>query len=221
LSLRYEDALSVAEQLMQVTPGPARFAPYEHKLPQSTNRITAAARPYAIVRRPFVDYQFFEMCQRIPAAWRKEHRWRERWLVSTYPEYFACIPNQQTGVPAQASKMRWQLTRAARFAWRRLLRGARELGMPVVVPERSYHPDHRYWSKPDERSRIETTILRNGSISCDMFGRARVESTLRDFFEHTAGPVQVIGALYVFEHYHQSLADSLRIAKAHVREYAC
>jgi hypothetical protein len=102
-----------------------------------------------------------------------------------------------------------------------VLRGAHELGIPVVVPERSYHPDDRNWSKAAERSRIETTILRTGSISCDIFGRARVESTLRDFFERAAGPVQVIGALYVFEHYHQSLADSLRDAKAQVREYAC
>jgi len=113
------------------------------------------------------------------------------------------------------------MTRTARFAWRRVLRGARQMGMPVVVPERSYHPDDRNWSRADERLRIETTILRNGSISCDVFGRARVESTLRDFFEHGAGPVQVIGALYVFEHYHRSLANFLRQAKAHVREYAC
>ena len=221
LSLRYDDALAVAEQLIQETMGSPRFAPYEHKLPQSTNRITAAARPYAIVRRPFVDYQFFEMCQRIPAAWRTDHRWRQRWLASTYPEYFARIPNQQTGVPVHASRMRWQATRAARFAWRLLLRGTRELGMPVIVPERSYHPDDRYWSKADERSQIETTILRNDSISCDIFGRPRVESTLRDFFDRGAGPVQVIGALYVFEHYHQSLAHALRHAKAQVREYAC
>ena len=221
MSLPYDEALSLAEQLIQVSPGPARFAPYEHKLPQSTNRITAAARPYAIVRRPFVDYRFFEMCQRIPAAWRKDHRWRERWLVSTYPDYFARIPNQQTGVPPQASRVRWQVTRAARYAWRRLLRGVQKSGLPVVVPERSYHPDDRNWSKADERSRIETTILRSGSISCDVFGRARVESTLRDFFEKGAGPVQVIGALYVFEHYHETVARSLLRAKAHVREYAC
>jgi asparagine synthetase B (glutamine-hydrolysing) len=221
LSLPHDEALSLADALIQATPGPARFAPYEHKLPQSTNRITAAARPYAIVRRPFVDYQFFELCQRIPAAWRANHGWRERWLVSTYPNYFARIPNQRTGVPVQASRVRWQMTRATRFAWRQVLRGVRAVGMSVAVPERSYHPDDRFWAKPDERSRIEATILRNGSISCDIFGRAPVESTLRDFFERGAGPVQVIGALYVFEHYHQSLANSLLRAKAHVKEYAC
>jgi asparagine synthetase B (glutamine-hydrolysing) len=221
LSLPYDEALSLAEALIQATPGPARFTPYEHKLPQSTNRITAAARPYVIVRRPFVDYRFFEVCQRIPAAWRANHGWRERWLVSTYPKYFAHIPDQRTGVPVQASRMRWQVTRATRFAWRQVLRGGRALCMRVVVPERSYHPDDRCWSKPDARSRIEATILRKGSISCDVFGRARVESTVRDFFERGAGPVQVIGALYVFEHYHQSLANSLLRAKAHVKEYAC
>jgi hypothetical protein len=221
LSLPYDEALSLAEALIQATPGPARFAPYEHKLPQSTNRITAAARPYAIVRRPFVDYQFFELCQRIPSAWRANHGWRERWLASTYPAYFARIPNQRTGVPVQASRARWQVTRATRFAWRQVRRSARALGMPVAVAERSYHPDDRFWAKPNERLRIEGTILRNGSISCDIFGRARVESTLRDFFDRGAGPVQVIGALYVFEHYHQSVANSLLRAKAHVKEYAC
>ena len=221
LSLPYDEALSLAEGLIQATPGPARFAPYEHKLPQSTNRITAAARPYGTVRRPFVDYQFFELCQRIPALWRANHGWRERWLVSTYPKYFASIPNQRTGVPVQASRVRWQMTRATRFAWRQVLGSARALGMPIVVPERSYHPDDRFWTTPDARSRIEATILRNGSISCDVFGRARVESTLRDFFERAAGPVQVIGALYVFEHYHQSLPNSLVRAKAHAKEYAC
>jgi hypothetical protein len=221
LSLPYDEAVSLADALIQGTPGPARFAPYEHKLPQSTNRITAAARPYVIVRRPFVDYHFFEVCQRIPAAWRANHGWRERWLVSTYPKYFAHIPDQRTGVPVQASRARWEVTRATRYAWRQALRGVRALGMHVGVPERSYHPDDRFWSKPDARVRIEATILRNGSISCDIFGRARVTATLRDFFERGAGPVQVIGSLYVFEHYHQSLANSLLRAKAHVKEYAC
>src|SRR5262249_6679712 len=151
--------------------------------PQSTNRITAAGRPYVIVRRPFVDYHFFEVCQRIPAAWRANHGWRERWLVSTYPKYFAHIPDQRTGVPVQASRARREVTRATRYAWRRALRGVRALGMMRVgVPERSYHPDDRFWSKPDARGRIEATILRNGSISCDIFGRARVKATLRDFF---------------------------------------
>jgi hypothetical protein len=221
LSLGCEEALAVAEQLIQATPGAPRFAAYEHKLPQSTNRITAAARPYAAVRRPFVDYQFFEVCQRIRPAWRASHRWRERWLGSTYPELFAWIPNQQTGVPAQSSRVRWHVTRVARFAWRRALRTARAAGVSVVVPERSYHPDERYWSMPDERSRIERTILRNDSISCDVFGRSKVESTLRHFFEHGSGPVQVIGALYVFEHYHQSLARALSAARATVKEHAC
>ena len=221
LSLSYKDALAVAEDLVHATPGPARFAPYEHKLPQSINRITAAARPYVTVRRPFVDYSFFETCQRIPTAWRANHRWRQRWLVSTYPEYFARIPDQRTGVPPQTSAVRWQLTRVARYAWRRILRGTRACGVPVVVPERSYHPDHRYWSRPEERSRIETTILGNGSLSCDIFGRARVASTVRSFFERSAGPVQVVGALYVFEHYHRSLAASLRDARSRVKEHAC
>ena len=221
LALSYGDACRMAEEMIAATPGAPRFAPYEHKLPQSTNRITAAARPFAIVRRPFVDYRFFELCQRIPPAWRMGHRWREGWLVSTYPECFARIPNQQTAVPPQSSRVRWQLTRTARFAWRRTLGMARRAGLRVNVPERSYHPDERYWSQPAARAEIEGAILRSGSISCDVFGRARVTTTVRDFFERGANPVQVIGALYVFERYHQMLAASLARAREKTKEYAC
>ena len=87
------------------------------------------------------------------------------------------------------------------------------------VPERSFHPDDRFWSQPAERAEIEGTILRHGSISCDVFGRARVVQTLRDFFDRRACPVQVIGALYVFERYHQSLGASLAAARRTNTEY--
>jgi len=221
LAIPYGQAIALAEEMIRSTPGAPRFAAYEHKAPQSTNRITAAARPYVTVRRPFVDYRFFEVCQRLPSAWRARHAWREQWLVSTYPELFATIPNQQTGVPAGSSRARWQLARVARFGWRRVLRAVRAAGLPVVVPDRTYHPDERFWSAPSEREQIERTILRQGSISCDVFGRSRLELTVRDFFERAASPVQVIGALYVFERYHQCLAASLTSARRNTREYAC
>ena len=102
-----------------------------------------------------------------------------------------------------------------------MLATARTAGLPVVVPDRSYHPDERYWSAPAVRAAIEGTILRKGSICCDVFGRANVESTVRDFFTHRANPVQVIGALYVFEQYHQSLAASLAGARQKIKAYAC
>jgi asparagine synthase (glutamine-hydrolysing) len=221
LALSHSDALAKAEEIIASTPGPPRFAPYENKLPQSTNRITAAARPFATVRRPFVDYRFFETSQRIAPAWRANQAWREQWLVSTYPELFARIPNQQTGVPPRSSRVRWQMTRAARFGWRRLLRTARAAGLPVIVPERSYHPDNLHWTKPAARAAIEGTILRTGSLSCDLFGRDRVRATLREFFDAGAAPVQVIGALYVFEHYHQALGACLADARRQIKTHAC
>ena len=221
LAIPYERATALAKEIIRRTPGAPRFAVYEHKASQSTNRITAAARPYVTVRRPFVDYRFFEACQRVPSAWRARHAWREQWLVSTYPELFARIPNQQTGVPAGASRARWHLARVARFGWRRLLRTARAAGIPVVVPDRTYHPDERFWSAPSQRAQIEETILRTGSISGEVFGRSHLEHTVRDFFERAASPVQVIGALYVFERYHQGLAASLEDARQKTREYAC
>src|SRR5262249_2602628 len=119
LGVPYSEALALGEELLARVPGPPRFGPYEHKLPQSTNRITAAARPFIRVRRPFVDYQFFEVLQRVPASWRARHGWHEEWLGSTYPELFARIPNQRTSVPGRSSPIRWQVTRASRFAWRK------------------------------------------------------------------------------------------------------
>jgi hypothetical protein len=102
-----------------------------------------------------------------------------------------------------------------------MLGAAQSAGLPVTVPERSYHPDERYWSQPAERAELERTILRNGSISCEVFGRARVAETLRDFFDRRARPVQVIGALYVFERYHHTLAASLAAARRKTKEFAC
>lgn len=220
LALPPHEARERARALIAAVPGPARFAPYEHKLPQAIARISGAARPFAHVRRPFVDYHFFETAQRVPHALRQGHRWHEQWLCSTYPSLFR-IPNQRTGVPPRSSRARWQVTRAARYGWRRLLKGARTTGLPVVVPERSYHPDERYWSQPAARAAIESAILRANSISCEVFGRPRVDQTVRDFFNRGAAPVQVIGALYVFERYHQTLSASLADARRHVRQHAC
>jgi asparagine synthase (glutamine-hydrolysing) len=221
LGVPHEKALELAEDLIRATAGAPRFAVYEHKAPQSINRITAAARPFVSVRRPFVAYRFFELCQRLPKAWRMGHRWRERWLLSAYPQLFTSIPNQQTGVPPQSSRLRREVTRMARFASRRIARVAASAGLPVIVPERTFHPDERFWVRPSERSQIEATILRPDSISCEVFGRARLAQTVRDFFDHAASPVQVIGALYVFEYYHQHLAQSLANAHREVAEFVC
>jgi hypothetical protein len=214
LGLSYESALARAEDILARTPGPARFAPYEHKLVQSTNRITDAARPFVTVRRPFVDYAFFEIAQRVPAAWRNDHAWHEQWLRSTYPRFYARIPNQRTAVPVQSSRLRWQLTRTARFGWRRALSLLRARGVPVTVPQRYFHPDESYWSMPEARRVIEETILRSGSLSCEALGRDAVRSTLKQFFDERSVAVQVVGAMFVFEHYHRALASFLADARS-------
>ena len=221
LGLSYADALATAETMIAATPGPARYALYEQKFPQSTSRVTAAARPYVTVRRPFVDYRFFDAVQRVPAQWRADHAFREQWLVSTYPEFFARIPNQRTGVPAGSSRVRWHVTRAVRFGWRRALAAAARAGAPVTVADRSYHPDERFWSQPADRAAIESTILRRDSISGELFGRDRLRAVLARFFDAGDAPVQVVGALYVFEHYHQTLGAFLAGARRDRRLHAC
>jgi hypothetical protein len=213
LGLSWDEARSRAAALVRVLEGASpRFGIFDHKIPQSTNRIPLAMRPGVRVRRPFVDYRVFELAQGVSARIRRDGALRDRWLRSTYPALFR-IPNQNTGVPPLAPDWRRSLTRAVRFAWRRTLATAASLGAPVTVPRRHYHADEVFWRRPEARARIEAAILRNGSLSCDLFGREAVASVLRDWFDRLEGPTQVIGALYVFESYHRDLGATLDAAR--------
>jgi hypothetical protein len=113
------------------------------------------------------------------------------------------------------------VTRAVRFGWRRALAAAARAGAPVTVADRSYHPDERFWSQPADRAAIESTILRRDSISGELFGRDRLRAVLARFFDTGDAPVQVVGALYVFEHYHQTLGAFLAGARRDRRLHAC
>ena len=218
LALGADDVAALAEEALGQVGSRGHFVLYEHKLPQSTNRITAAARPWVRVRRPFVDYRFWRQAYSVPLALRRAHRWHEDWLRGTYPELFARIPNQRTSVPPGSSRVRHQVTRAVRFAWRRTLEVAAKAQIPVLPPARTYHPDWSAWRVPAVRDLITSTILRPGSIAGEIFGRHRVESTLVEFFERDAVPIQVIGALFTYEHYHRELPAALRQARRDNRE---
>jgi hypothetical protein len=59
---------------------------------------------------------------------------------------------------------------------------------------------------PAVSRRMKEMILRTGSISAEVFGRQALTTFVEDWFRGGPGPVQTIGALYVFEHYHHLLA---------------
>jgi asparagine synthetase B (glutamine-hydrolysing) len=221
LGIPHQEALDRAAGMLAGTRGHSRFVVFEQKLPQAISRIPVAASPYARVRRPFLDYRFFDLCQQVPSQLRAEHVWHERWLRSTYPEFYARIPNQRTGAPAGASARRVRATRIARFAWRKGLGVLRWAGVPVRVPERQFHPDDAFWTQPGARAMIEATICRSGSISIDVFGRQAVSETLDDYFGRWAAPIQVVGSMFVFERYHQTLAASLAAARARAQRSLC
>ena len=104
ISMDYGEALARARTLVEALRGaPPRFALFEHKLPQSTNRWTAAWRPWLRVRKPFVDYAFFDFCQGLPVTLRTEGRLHERWLRASYPDCFRSSPNQKTGLPVRSA----------------------------------------------------------------------------------------------------------------------
>lgn len=176
-----------------------RYVVYENKLPQSTNRWTAAWRPWIRVRKPFLDYELFDFWQGLPTCVRREERLYERLLLARYPKLFARIPNQRTGVPVLAPDWRRQLRRTARFALRKLR---------ISTAARRYRDDRGH-SGGEIRARIEETILGHGALCCEILDRRKVKDLVRAWFDHGRAPEQVIGALYVYESYHRDLISYL------------
>lgn len=180
-----------------------RYAVYENKLPQATNRWTASWRPWMRVRKPFLDYDLFDFWQGLPTRIRREERLYERFLLARYPRLFRRIPHQKTGVPVLTPNWRRQITRTVRFA-------LRETG--IVKWPRHYHDDLGH-SGGGIRERIEETILGDGSLCCEILERPKVTELVRAWFQNGSAPDQVIGALYVYERYHRDLTAHLRAAR--------
>lgn len=207
----YARARAIAASLIgEIAPAPPRFVLFEHKLPQSTNRWTAAWRPWLRVRKPFVAYRFFDLCQGLPPEVRGAGGLHERWLRTRYPRLFASIPNQKTGAPAGSAWWRTGAARARRTLARRVRGGLHRIGWPLPPRSSSYHPDEIYWRQPEAHAQIASTILRSGSIAAEVFGREAIARLLHDWSARAAVPTQVIGALYSYECYHRDLPSYLR-----------
>jgi asparagine synthase (glutamine-hydrolysing) len=213
ISLDYDLALARVRDLAGALGGaPARYALFEHKLPQSTNRWTAAWRPWLRVRKPFVDYAFFDWCQGLPVSARLEGHLHERWLRARYPACFASIPNHKTGMPVLTPRWRIQAARLQRGAWARLI----PYLPPAVRPApriRNYADNDRVWREPGTVDTITRTILKPDGLAAGLFGRERLSALIADWVATAAAPAQVIGALYVFEMYHAGLESYLREAR--------
>jgi hypothetical protein len=216
LGLPYEEALRRVQDLSCALDGASeRFFLFDHKLPQSTNRWPSAWRPWLRVRKPFLDYEFFDYCQGLPSEIRTRRRLHERWLRGTYPACFARIPHQKTGLPVLSARWRVQLARVARRS-RRLLS---EWAPPALCPApriRAYQDDDRIWRTAGVVDRLTSLILRPGSLCCDILGRDRVTDLIRVWKDTAAAPAQVVGALYVYEAYHRDLPGVLARAASSV-----
>jgi hypothetical protein len=214
ISLPFDAALARAQQLVDSLEGAApRFATIANKLPQSTNRWTAAWRPWVRVRKPFVDYSLFDFCQGLPPAVRVEGRLHERWLRSMYPTCFASIPNQKTGMPPMTPAWRIRAERLRRGARARLVRALPERWRPSPRI-RSYHDNDRIWRRPGTIDAITRPIVRGDSLAVAVFGRERLIALIERWRATAGAPAQVIGALYVYEMYHANLAKTLADAAA-------
>ena len=116
VGLEYAPALDRVSDLVSALDGaPPRFVLFEHKMPQATNRWTAAWRPWLRVRKPFLDYAFFDFCQGLPVGARTDGRLHEHWLRREYPACFAAIPISARGFPScrRDGASSWRARRAA------------------------------------------------------------------------------------------------------------
>ena len=221
LGLDYSEALALAETLVEPLAGAsARFALFDHKLTQATNRWTAAWRPWLRVRKPFTDYAFFDFCQGLPPVVRGQLNLHERWLRAKYPACFAAIPNQKTGMPILTPNWLLQIERGRRLAWKKTQPVLAKFGLPARPRVRNYIADELYWRTPEVRRRIEGAILSPDSISCHVLGREKVTAVVNRWFERGAAPAQVIGAMYVYESYHRALPELLNTASANSAKIA-
>jgi asparagine synthase (glutamine-hydrolysing) len=207
------EALTRAQDLVAALGGvKARFAGFEHKWP-ALGLIYGAYSLWFRLRKPFVDYAFFEFFQSQPDGIRGTPLF-EHWLRSSYPACYTDIPNHKTGMPVLTPHWRVQVERARRFTYRQLQPLLAGVGLPAAPRIRSYQSDEVYWRQPEARAEIEGTILRPGSLCCEILGRHAVTTVVRDWFERLDAPTQVIAALYVYENYHQDLSAHLRQSRA-------
>jgi len=213
ISMPYDAAVARARELIDALGGAAaRFATVANKLPQSTNRWTAAWRPWLRVRKPFVDYAFFDFCQGQPPAVRVIGRLHERWLRTAYPDCFSSIPNQKTGMPVLTPEWRVQAARIRRGARARLVRLLPESLRPA--PRIRSYQNNELWRQPGIVERITAPILSPDALCVGVFDRARIVQLINAWTSKGAAPAQVIGALYVFETYHRGLQQTLADAAA-------
>ena len=104
------------EAIVGIGDAQRRFAIYEHKIAQSTNRIFQALTPYVRVRRPFLDHALFDFFSGLAPHLRGATY--HRLLKTKYPEFFAFIPDQSTGMPILTPRWRVNAARARRLGRR-------------------------------------------------------------------------------------------------------
>ncbi len=177
----------------QLAGAPLRFAFLKGKLAQAINRCVGAAyRPHVRVRRPFVDYDFFDFFQGLPDRLRVGIPLYHHWLRARYPHCFAAIPNQKTGMPVITPRWRVQIERGKRLLWRKALPVLRKMGVPARPRIRSYTADEEYWRAQGPKERIRMTVLRPDSLCCDLLGRDKVKALMDAWDERGAAPAQVV-----------------------------
>ncbi len=110
---------------------------------------------YLHTRLPFFDYALLDFAYSLPNVWREGSVIYGKSLLRAYPDVFASIPWQKTGLPVGASKLR---LKAHRF-WRRRADALRKRLRLPRGPSRSYS-DYDSWMRlPETWAAIRGLLL--------------------------------------------------------------
>jgi len=116
-----------------------------------------------IQRRPFFDNRLVAFMCSIPEELRRKSHIYKKMLLLTFPEYFAEIPWQKTGVPINSSKQGLALMTTKRRAVDILRRVSRRIGF--AFRDRKGYTDYPEWIRCEPaRSFFERLLLSKNAL---------------------------------------------------------
>jgi len=106
------------------------------------------------------------------------------------------------------------LERGRRFAIRKLVQRLSKVGFARDLRQRQFFDDETAMRSPEMRDLMQRTVLGPDAVAANAWNRTALQELIDRWHENAAAPVQQIGALLSFEHYHRELPAQLRRFRA-------
>ncbi|MGM0558409.1 MAG: asparagine synthase-related protein [Myxococcota bacterium] len=132
------------------------FEKIENRGRRFINEGVRCAETFVHNRRPFIDYDFVDFALGMPDRYQRSERLYQDALLKHFPQYFAEIPWEKTGLPVSASRLKIRAKAVAdevRWFLDNLRHGFRKSWGPTFA-------DYVNWLvQPPYRDRIESILL--------------------------------------------------------------